>query len=715
MAEEAIADTDKMAAAENKIATPLLPDPQVLWQTFRRNFWVFLIVVLVILGLIIAYLVTAPRIYSASASLLIDPTNELVKTNEPTDANQIMHADQIDTEIRLIKSPAVAEIAAHNFAEKNPSPDGTAYSEADIAEIAAWIDDSTTVARSGQSSVVDIIVEHTDPAFAADAANMMATAYLQWQIRSKSQDTGVSQEFINHRLNELEDNALAAQAALDNYRASQGLLSANGGTNAEQEVSNINQQLAVARAQLAEARGRYNAARQQLLRGSGGADVGAALGSDMISSMRQQESQVSAELARLRGRYGSSHPDIIQAERELADIRSGIQGEINRVLSNLQAEVQTNQSRVASLESSRGRAVGQLTSTGRAQTQLNELEQKAEVAQEIYRSFLSRSQETQALRDSAQPDARISAYADTPTFPVSPNIPLTVILGSFVALGAGLASVGAAEYFRKGIYNRRDVDRKLGMRYAGAIPTLKSVVKTRIVRDAPEDYIISHPLSMFTESFRSLWTFITLSSRKQVRVVAVTSALPREGKTTTSVCLARATALDQQRTIIVDADFRRRGASEALEFDNDHDIHDYLAGTAPLDQCVLVDPDTGLDILGSNHQASMARAVTSEENVQNLLNELLRTYQFVIIDTAPVLGVADSLIWSKMADRVILLAHWKQTPARAVEAAASMLVSAKAKLAGLALTQVDITKYGSAENTDVYGYAKKFRGYYSED
>lgn len=717
MVDDKTAGVEDVAAAEQKASTPLLPDPQLLWQVFRRHLWLFIIVVLAVLAIVVAYLVTAPRIYSSSASVLIDPSSEPVKTTEPGAAEKVANTDQIDTEIRLIESPAVSQIAARIYAEQNPNPDSEPYSEADLASLADDINSSTYVARSGQSRVVDIVAQGTEPQFAADAANALAEAYLQSQVVVKSQDSNVSESFINDRLKELESNALSAQAALDNYRASHGLLSANGGTNAEQEVSNINQQLSVARAELAEAQGRYGAAREQLNRGSGGADVGAALGSNTISSMRQQESRVSAELARLRERYGPRHPDRIQAEEELRDIRAGIQSEITRVLSNLEAEVQTARSRVASLEASRAGAVNTLTLTGRAQTQLNELEQKAEVAQEIYRNFLSRSEETQALRDSAQPDARISAFADVPSSPDSPNVPLTVILGSFLALVAGLGTVAGAEYFRSGIYSRRDVERQIGLRYAGAVPTLKSVVKRRKIYETPEDYIVRHPMSMFTESFRSLWTFLTLSasSQRAVRVVAITSALPREGKTTTSVCLARSSALEHLRTIIVDADLRRRGTSEALGFDNEHDIYDYLTGSAPLEECVKMDTETGLFVLGTKPGSQPPRGAVSEENVKKLLERLKGAFQVVIIDTAPVLGIADSLVWSTAADRVLLLSQWKKTPVRAVDAAASMLVEARAKLAGLAMTQVDINKYGTTAGSDVYGYAKKFRGYYSED
>lgn len=714
MADNELDQDREIETVGQKGTLPLLPDPGLLWQAFRRNLLLFVAVFGSILGLTFAYLATAPRIFVAQASILIQPTNDPVKTTAPGDAAPIVNADQIDTEIRLINSPLISEIAARSYAANYASPDGDRLTEEETAGLAKRIDAATTVNRSGQSRVVDVLAQDTDPSFVALAANLVAEAYLQSQVQVKTGDAETSASFINARLQELEAKALQAQAALDNYRASRGLLSGNSGTNAEQEVSAINQQLAIARADLAEKRGRYNAARQQLSRGGGGADVGAALGSGTISSLRQQEANVSAELAVLRNRYGALHPERRQAEEELQDIRQRIQEEINRVLSNLEAELQTEQSRVASLESSRARALGALTVTGRAETTLNELQQKADVAQAIYRSFLSRSQETKALRDSAMPDARISARAEVPAAPSSPNTILVLLLGGIMSSISGLSAVGLAEYLRRGLQTRRDIEKQLGLRYAGGVPTLKSAAKNAAGLETPQDYVLRHPHSLFTEAFRAIRTFLSLSPGKRARVIAITSALPREGKTTTSVCLARSTAAEGIRTILVDADLRRRGASEIFDFENEKDIYQWLDRSANLADCVVRDEASGLDILGSNQSGDRRPVSITEDRIEQLLEQLRQHYDVAIIDTAPVLGVAESRIWTSCADRILLLSQWKKTSVRAVDAAASMLIEAGGKITGLALTQVNIRKYASTGDGDVYGYTKKFRGYYTD-
>lgn len=706
-------DTEgKDTAIVGDTRVPLLPDPGLLWQIFRRNFLLFAIVVAAIIALTAAIMSVLTPQYAAASSLLIEPTGDPVQTASRDTRRNLVGVDEVDTDIALIGSPLVAERAAELYATRFASPDGGPFEAAELAALAKRISRTTTVSRRGDVRVVDILAVSEDPAFAATAANLLAEAYLLTQIEAKTFRSDNSSEFINARLAELQANAISTQAAVDQYRASRGLSSNDSATNAEQEVSNLNTQLAQARADLAEKRGRYNSAREQMTRGRAGADVGAALGSGTIASLRQQESNASARLAVLRERYGALHPERRQVEQELGDVRERIQDEIDRVLSNLEAEVQTAQSRVASLESSRGSALGAVRGNSVAQTGLSALEQKAAAAKAIYESFLERSQETGALRDSAMADATIASRAVVPSAPSSPNYILIGMAGLVLALSAGLFSILMAEYLRRGVQTKRDVERRLQLRYAGAIPILSSTIKGRRVLEPPHDYVLKHPHSLFAEAFRSIRTFLTLSAGTRPRTIAVTSALPGEGKTTTAVCLARTSAAEGLKVVIVDADLRRRGTSILLDYDNPKDIFSYLLDGASLADCVVKDPLSGLFVLGSREEQEETRNPLTEERIQKMFDELRSLYDIVIVDTAPILGVAEGRVLATAADRVLVITKWKRTSMRAVEAAIAMLIDAKAKVTGLALSQVNIKQYASTGDGDVYAYTKKFRGYY---
>jgi capsular exopolysaccharide synthesis family protein len=696
----------------DQIGVALLPDPGFLWQVFRRNLLLFTAVVATILAMTAFFLSTLTPVYGARASLLIEPTGDPVRTTAPGQKQGIINADEVDTEIRLIGSPLVAERAAELYADQNLSPDGDRFSADEIDLISRRFRGTVRVTRSGQTRIADITAMDSNPEFAATAANLIAEAYLSSQVDAKSSQTDASAAFINARLKELERNALSAQAALDNYMAERGLVSANGSTNAEQEVSTLNQQLASARAELAQNQGRFEAARAQLNRGGGGEDVGAALSSGTISGLRVQQTVASADLQILSQKYGPLHPERVQKEAELADIKNSIQQEIGRILSSLEAEVQTARSRVNSLERSRQSALSRLNDNSSAQAGLNRLQQRADAAQSIYQSFLERSQETGALRDSAMPDAVISARAEVPTAPIGPRYKIIGAAGSIFALGLGMFAILVAEYLRRGVQTKRDVERRLRLRYAGAIPTLRSTVGWRKSRQPPHEYVLDYPQSIFAESFRSIRTFLTLSPGSRPRAIAVTSALPGEGKTTTSLCLALTTASEGVNAILVDADLRRRGSSRLINYTAPKDIYDYLLHGAKLSECIYTDPISGLKVLGSNGAPSGPSNPLQEKLILKMFAELREKYEVIIVDTAPILGVAEGRLIATAADRVLIVTRWKKTSMRAVEAVTSMLINTKAKVTGLALTQVNIKKYASTGDGDVYAYIHKYQGYY---
>ena len=648
--------------------------------------------------------------YNTTASILFEEAPDPIDGETERVASDTEDG-MISTEIRLMTSPEMVDRAVAGYIQQYPTnSQGDAWTEAERDGIGSAMLEVLQISRDGSTRIVNLDAYATDPQFAADTANIFAREYIQAQIAMRGGNLEQSDRWLRARLTDLEDQARATQAAVDTFKVRNGLVSANGATVAEQEVSALNQQIASAEADLAEKRGRLQAARSQLSQGGGGADIGAALGSGTVSNLRQQEAELNAELAELRQRYGPNYPRRTQVEDRLTEIESAIQAEINRIISNLSADVATAQSRVSSLQASLRSAQGGLNANGQAQTVLNQLEQKARAAQTIYQDFLERSSEVSAIRFLDQPDARIVREARVPTFPSYPNYPLVALLTLFLSLGFALGGVGAAEYLRRGVETKRDVEQGLRVHYAGAIPDLRTTTTKRI-QDTCADYVVINPRSLFAESFRNLRMFLTLSGGKGTQILAITSALPQEGKTTTSVCLARTTAQSGLRTLLIDTDFRRRGSSEMLAHDGAGGLMGVLQHEVALRDAVFIDDQSSLHILGiSDNQ--IAGELATAEPMRRLLEEARRDYDVVVVDTPPLLGVADARQICALADRVLLLSRWRETSVKAVEAAIDILEDSGAALAGIALTQVDVRQYASTGESDVFAYAGKFRGYY---
>ena len=713
----ALGDSEEVAVGNSS----LLPDPRYFWMIFRRRIWIFLTVVVAIMAAVTAYATLTPKRYTATSAVLIEPRRgDPIQPRETAAAEQAPSSDYIDTQIVVLDSPqlAAAVVTALNLTDDDQFGGGDvgeltpAQRQARLVASAQALSKATTIRRAGQTSIIEIDVTTLSPTQSARIANEFANQYLLSLAQTKQAADQRASAQIDSKLGELRVDAEHADAALQRYKIANGLMSAEGATMAEQETSSLNQQIATARAALAERQGRLAAARRQLAKGGGGGDVATALNSGTIGALRAQEAESSRNLAQLRSRYGEKHPAIAQEEQRLADIQRQIQLEINRILSSLEAEVNVAASGLSSLLGSQSQSHSRLAGNAAAQVGYMELDRKATAARTIYEAFLSRSRGTAARDGIEQPTASISAQALVPRVPSSPNVQLAYLLGSVFALFAGFAAIAIVELLDSGIRTKLDVERRLGARYLGAIPDIASTLDGLRLDEAPQDYIVSHPLSTFAEALRSLRAAVTLRGNRRPKVIAVTSPLPREGKTTTAVCLARTLAMSGASTVLVDCDLRRHSASDMLLGDRPGQLMGVLEGTVTVAQGLLKDVDTDLQILGTSQSPSDGRDLLAPELIGRLLTELRLQFEFVVIDTAPVLGIADARAVASQADAVLLLARWRGTSLRAADTALDLLLAAKAKVVGVALTLVDIRKYASTGPEDLYGYHKKFKGYY---
>lgn len=695
-----------------------LPDAGHLWLIFRRRLWAFLVVFVAILALVILYTARKPTLYSATATVLVEPRKPQVIDVDPVAAGVGADTAAIDTEVQILSSRRLASRVARVLETENYPGFRTRVTPVegrdDTHPMAGRLLGMVSARRSGVTYLINITAVANDGTLAAKVANEFARQYLAQQTETKSLSADEARDFLQGELNDLRSNVVAADAELQRYKVANGLMSAEGATMAEQEVSTLNQEIARARAELAQKQGQLNAARSQLGRGGGGGDVPAALQSGTVGELRRKEAEISGRLAELSARYGEQHPDVKMTVEELADARVQLQRQIDRVVGSLQAEVQAASSRLTSLEASQQRAKGSLESNNSAQVGLLELQRKAEAAQAIYTTFLNRSKEMVSQEGLIRPDARIESLARVPLAPFSPNYLVTAMFGLIAATVGGLAAIALSEYLDARVRTKADIEDGLRVRYIGAIPQLRSVARLPDAKQLPFDYLVNHPFSAFSESFRALRAALMLGHPETPKVIAVTSALPREGKSTTSICLARTIANAGSRTVLVDCDARRRSTSEMLLPSDWDGLARYLDGEIDLDDALFQDPRTDLQVLGFNAPARISSELYTEVRLRRLLEALRARFDVVLMDTAPVLGIAETRSIAAAADAVLLLARWRTTSVKAADTAVEILLASGAKLQGVALTLVDVRHYASTGQQDVYSYHRKFAGYYAD-
>lgn len=702
----------------------VLPDPKFLLMIFRRRLWLFVAAVVLVLSAVALAVLTATPRYVATASILIEPRKsdtidlQSVVQGLPADTNVV------DTQVQILGSSTTALAVVRRlhldrdpeFVSVEDAPTATAPAvaptmTADERLATSAVLRNVVIKRAGLTYVIDISAQARSGGKAAAIANAFAREYITGQAARRAGVSENAATFVGKRAVELRGQAVADDAAVQQYMIANNLMSANGATMAEQEVSQLNQQIAEAQSALAQERGKLAAARGQLGRGGGGADIGAVLASETIRNLRQQEATASAALATLQARYGDLYPEVAKAKDNLADVRAQLAAERRRIVSTLQANVQVAQSGLDSLEASRGRARGSLVANSTAQVGLLELQRKAEASRAIYAAFLQRAKETAATANLPQADASISSLARLPDGTSWPNKKLAALIGTLLALVVGFVAIGVAEYLDGSIGTREDVENRLDAPYAGGIPDLGSAAARDSRGVPPHLYVLSHPFSSFTESLRAVGSFALKRGGAEAKVLAITSALPREGKTTLSICLARVMAMGRSRVVLVDADLRRHSVTNILLPNHEERLLRVLDGTLPIEQALVKDDATELWILPTTGPTDTQDYLTPDR-VARLFAMLRERFDVIIVDTAPVLGVVDTRVLAQHADATLLIARWRQTAVKAAQTALDTLDQTGAKVGGVALSMVDIRRYASTGHADTYGYHKKFTGYY---
>lgn len=720
---------------------PAGPDLRRLWALFMRHLRVFCAVSALVFVAAVVLTMRATPLYTATANVMLD-----VRKNQVVDTQAVLSglpADTavVDSEVEVLKSRHLASRVVDTLhLDRDPEFNGTLRKPGAVGGVIRGISElfgggrnaravqspvaqkkaheaivqgvlhRLDVKRAGLTYVINVSFTSQSPAKASQIADTFAQLYLTEQMETKFDATQQANNWLNQRLGELRAQVEAADAAVSQYKIANNLLSASGTTLTEQEISNYNQQVTAARAQEAEAVARLQTAQRQLASGSNGEDVGEALGSGVIQQLRSQRAQVSANVAQLQEKYGSRHPEMLKAQRQLSDIDGQIQAETKRIISNLQAQAQIAHQRTAAIASSQGAARGQLAENNRATVRLNELQRNADATRTLYDSFLSRFKQTSADQGLEHSDARIVSSSAIPTQQSSPDVRRNLMLGLLLAIGAGVAAVLLAERLDQGLVTAEDVERRLDMPHLGAIPHLASVTDERDV--VPVDFVLDKPLSSFAEAFRALRASLLYARLGEpIQILAVTSALPDEGKTTTAVALGRSAAQAGSRVCVVDCDLRRRNVNRLLGVDPEKGLLDVLSGQVTVEDVLLIDERSGAAFLPLAKSAFTPKDVFGSPAMERLLSTLRSKFDLIILDTAPVLAVADTRVIATRADAVLFLTRWRKTAQKAVEAGLKTLSTAGAHVAGVALTQVDMkeqARYGYGDPGYYYAEYKKY-------
>lgn len=764
-----------------------------LLLAFRRRFWLFCAVTGIVAAMLAAVQLSAPRIYVATAAMVIDGRDRDVIDGEPA-ANVAVDEAAIDTEARVVSSRRVADLViearglmqdpefnssiapppkglagliagARGLVQSLISPRKDAPPAASAAREGAiditrerTIDAvlaNLNVARVGETRVIEISFKSQSAQKSAEVANTFVDRYLFAQLDSQFETTRRANAWLSERLDELRGEVQRAEAAVEQFRAQAGLLSADGSTLTERQLAELQSQLVITRADLAEREARLQRVRSQLASGDLDA-MTEVLASGTIQDLRSQEAEVVRRLADLRENYGAEWPERVRAEGELADLRQEIQLQTRRIVATIEQEAAVSRERERNLAASIGALRGQLAGANVSQVRLRELERTAEASRALYESFLARFKETGQDGRPSAPEAQLVSLAAPPQFHAEPRastaLAFSLVLGAIV----GLIIVVALELLEVGYRTTAQIEADLGLNHLGLAPKVfrrapppltwrdPKGMPAAIAAKAPVPrllhqfgnylhraaafairwvstptpsapaYVVDKPMSSFAEAMRTLRASILLSQTPTPKVVLFTSAVSGEGKTSTLLSCARVSALGGHRVLAIDCDLRHKGLTKESGLTPEIGLLEAVEGECGLDAAIARDPRTPLHILPLSPAAAPSEDVFGTESMRTLIQQLRERYDLILIDSAPILLVAETRVLASACDASVLLARWRRTPRGLVRSAADALENARANVLGVVLSQVDTRAVHLYADGEMGAYYRAYQSYYTE-
>lgn len=637
----------------------------------RRRMWLVTGVGIGAAVVTFAAIMLQPTVYTATSTLIFN--SQVAAT--PNNPQQVT---PIEAEIALLRSPALMnELAAALGMQGNDTQ--TAGLAADLAGAI------TVEQRDNGGSIIDIRARSADAVRAQLIANTYTDVYLASQMNTGealSRNTTLSR-----RLAELREDAQAKQDALDAAR-----LEAGAGADPLASGDNLRGQLAAAQGELAEREARLRQFQDLQSSGASIDTITGSFSSSAMNGLRDREADITRRQQDLENRYLPTHPAVQAIQIERRDLDAQIELEVQRISNNLEADVARARSRVQSLQSAvRNTAPAAARSSGGSAESLRDLETQAQEARTLYETFLERYQNSADGAQFGTPMARLLSAAALPTEPSSPQLRFALLMMLAAGLTLGLVAGLLAELFDQSVKNADDLEAKVGVPAITSIPTISKRMMRQMppAERHPSGYLVGRPMSAFTESLRVLRTVIVYSKLDlSSKVVAVTSALPDEGKTTISMCLARVAAMSGQKVCVVDCDLRKQSINDVIDIETDVGILQVLAGEAPWRSAIVRDPNSEAHVLPIASSGFTPRDVFGSDAMGNLISELRAHYDLVILDCAPILAVAETRIVVGRSDTTVLVARAGRTAIGAMRAAVMQTEGAGGNILGIALNYV---------------------------
>lgn len=562
--------------------------------------------------------------------------------------------------------------------------------------------DNLSISPTRLSRLVDIRFTSPNAAFSAKIANAWAENFIQTNLERKVQATSYGRDLLQRQLADLKERLDQSQRQLVAYASAAKIInlpsqSGSGDLKAERSIvaddlAALNASLAQATADRIQAEARY--------RQSGNAGASAeALRNLAINTLRQRRAELAADYQRLMTQFEPGYPAAKAIQSQIDQLDRSIAREENRVVGSMEAEYRQAQEREQALQSKVEQLKGDYLNLRRRSIQYNIYQQEVDTNQALYDGLLQRFKEIGVAGGVGINNIAIIDPAHIPEKPSSPRLLLNLALALLAGFAISAALAFALEQIDDAITDPAEIERRIGLPLLGSIP--------KIDGEAPKEALLDRK-SELVDAYLAVQTNLAFTTDHGVpRSLSVTSTRPAEGKSTTSLALATTLARAGKKVILVDGDMRSPSVHHLAGVGHDRGLSNFLTGENDIDALIISMSEFGLMAMTAGPLPPNAAELLTGDRLTKLISALLEKFDHVVIDSPPVMGLADAPLIGSRVEGVIYAVESHGIRASLVKTALGRLSAANARIIGSVLTKFDAQKAHYGYGYDYgYGYGR---------
>ncbi len=597
---------------------------------------------------------------------------------------------------QLLESLGLSHRESSDEAEQ--PKDGSEHVTAALDEAAEELRQRIQVDRLGMAYVLSISITTRDPLLSQRITDAIPRNFFAEQREARADARQHAAGWLKNWVSELRDSLSQTEGAIEKLKAESGLSDAGLAVNVtEQQISELNKQLANARAEVMEKKLRLEQARRLFENGGDLQAIPDVMASAAITQLRRQQSELKWREEELRNRYGDRHGEVMAVRAQLASVNRQMNDEAKHIITSLQSTYDLALQRQHSLEASLQKVTISGSDNSSAYSQLRALQPAADVKRKLFEQALGDLDQLSRRSSADDEGGRVIAPASLPR-PLSAlrGVIIYVIAGIFAA-GLGALIAFLVEYLQRGFKTHAMVERTLGYPVLAMIPVVRRRFR-RVSSDVLVQALACEQRSQLSTSVETARIVLGFSHPGTVpKVMLITSAIPGEGKSAVARLLATSSALSGRRTALVDCDLHHGSLSK--RFGRRHSgLAQVLNGETDLASVTVSDSIAGLFVIPAGLPAKSPADLLSARAMHDLVAQLRLEYDYVVMDASPLLPVVDALALAAIADKIIMIIEWSRTSRTSVSEALKTLRFAGHSIDGIVLNKVDYKRLGS------YGY-----------